>query len=42
MHWFEKSSATMVAKGMQKIEVDIVQRDRRKCNVIIPNVPECN
>ena len=27
---------------MQKIEDDIVERDRRKCNVIIRNVPECN
>ena len=42
MDCFEKSSATVVAKGMQKIEDDIVERDRRKCNVIIRNVPECN
>ena len=32
----------MVAKGMQKIEDDIVERNRRKYNVIIRNVPECN
>ena len=42
MDCFEKSSATVVAKGMQKIEDDIVEWDRRKCNVIIRNVPECN
>lgn len=41
MECFEKSSATVVEKGMQKTEDDIVERDRRKCNVIIRNVPEC-
>ena len=40
MECFEKSSAVVGAKGMQKIEDDIVEQDRR--NVIIRNIPECN
>ena len=42
MNCFKKSFAPVVAKGMQKIEDDIVERDRRKCDVIIRNVPECH